>query len=98
MTAESMLHPAGVGDTSFGQTALFVTYYDFPNNAYTDSIGLGDNRFDPKDVMRSLKSVLSNSSVGYNKVYLCVQYGRISSDTRRYIDLITTIFGDEVLQ
>ncbi|CAF1935289.1 unnamed protein product [Rotaria magnacalcarata] len=93
-----MSKPAGVGDTSHGQTAFFVTYYCLPNNAYTDSVGLGDNRFKAEDVVGCLKSILKNSAVGYNKVYICVQYGRISSDTRHYLDLITTIFGDHVLQ
>ena len=98
VTAESMSSPAGAGDTSHGQTSFFVTYYDFPNISYTDSIGLGDNRFQPEDVMLTLKSIIKNSMVGYNKIYLCIQYGRISSDIRGYIDLITTIFGESVLQ
>ncbi|CAF3393303.1 unnamed protein product [Rotaria sp. Silwood2] len=95
---ESMSKPASASDTSSGQTAFFTTYYDFPNNAYTDSIGLGDNRFNPERVMASLKSIIKNSSIGYNKIYLCIQHGRISSDTRRYIDLLTAIFGEGVLK
>jgi predicted GTPase len=34
----SLLQPAG---TSAGSTACFTTYYDFPDYALTDSIGLG---------------------------------------------------------
>lgn len=93
-----MSHPADAGNTAAGQTAFFTTYYNFPDYAYTDSIGLGDNRFDTTDVMKSLKSVLKNASIGYNKIYICLQYGRVSIDTRRYMELITTMFGDKVLQ
>ena len=96
--AEAMLRPAGTGDTTSGQTAFFTTYYDFPDYAYTDSIGLGDSRFRPEDVMDSLKSVLKMASVGYNKIYICLQYGRITTDTRKYIELITTVFGKSVLK
>ncbi|CAF0828321.1 unnamed protein product [Adineta steineri] len=80
---DSMVRPAEVNDTSQGHTSFFITYYDFPNNAYADSIGLGGNRFKPEDVMHSIKLILKNSSVGYNKVYICIQNGRISSDTPR---------------
>ncbi|CAF1552948.1 unnamed protein product, partial [Adineta steineri] len=69
---DSKARPARVGDTSQGQTSFFVAYYDFPNNAYADSIGLGGNRFKPEDVMHSIKLILKNSSVGYNKVYICI--------------------------
>ena len=96
--AEAMARPAGTGDTTSGQTAFFTTYYDFPDYAYTDSIGLGDPRFRPEDVMDSLKSVLKMASVGYNKIYICLQYGRIPTDTRKYIELITTVFGKRVLE
>jgi energy-coupling factor transporter ATP-binding protein EcfA2 len=98
VTAESLSKPAAASDTSSGQTAFFTTYYDFPHSAYTDSIGLGDNRFEPEMVMNSLKSIVKNSTVGYNKIYICIQYGRISSDTRGYIDLLIAIFGEEVLE
>lgn len=95
---ESMSKPAGTSDAAAGQTAYFTTYYVFPENAYTDSIGFGDNRFDPEDVMATLKSIIKNSSVGYNKIYVCIRYGRISTDTRRYIDLLIAIFGEGVLK
>lgn len=95
---EYMSSPAGAGDTSTGQTAFFTTYYDLPDNAYTDSIGLGDPRFKAENVMDSLKSVLKMASTGYNKIYICLSYGRITTDTRRYIDLITAAFGKSVLQ
>ena len=92
-----MKAPAGADDTSSGQTAFFTTYYDLPDYAYTDSIGLGDPRFKPDNVMDSLKSVLKMASSGYNKIYICLSYGRITADTRRYIDLITKTFGKSVL-
>ncbi|CAM2699174.1 unnamed protein product [Rotaria socialis] len=95
---EDMSHPAGVGDTSSGQTRFFTTYYDLPNNAYTDTIGLGDNRHKDLDIMDSLKSVLENASIGYNKIYICLKYGRISTEIRNYIELITTMFGKSVLE
>jgi GTPase SAR1 family protein len=97
-TKAAMASPAKADDTAGGQTAFFTTYYDFPDNAYTDSIGLGDHRFEAKNIMKSLKLVLKNASIGYNKIYICLEYGRISSDTRRYIDLITTVFGNNVLK
>ncbi|CAF1004914.1 unnamed protein product [Adineta steineri] len=74
---DSKACPTRIGDTSQGHTSLFVAYYDLSNNAYADSIGLAHNRFKPEHVMHSLKSILKNSSVGYNKVYICIQYGRI---------------------
>ena len=95
---ESMSKPAGTSDEAAGQTTYFTTYYVFPDDAYTDSIGLGDNRFDPKTIMTVLKSIIKNSLVGYNKIYLCIRYGRISLDTRRYIDLLIAIFGKGVLK
>jgi nicotinamide riboside kinase len=98
VTADAMSGPAATGDTSTGQTTFFITYHDFPDNAYTDSIGLGDPRFKAENVMDSLKSVLEMASIGYNKIYICLQYGRISADTRRYIELITTVFGKSVLK
>jgi hypothetical protein len=45
-----------------------------------------------------LKAVVKNSTVGYNKIYLCINYGRISSEIRYYIDLLTVIFGTEILK
>ena len=96
--SEAMSRPAGTSDTTSGQTAFFTTYYDFPNYAYTDSIGLGDPRFQPEAMMDSLKSVLKMASVGYNKIYICLQYGRISADTRKYIELISIVFGKRVLE
>jgi GTPase SAR1 family protein len=98
VNADAMSRPAGTGDTTSGQTGFFTTYYDLPDYAYTDSIGLGDPRFQPEDVMDSLKSVLEMASVGYNKIYICLQYGRIPTDTRKYIELITTVFGKRVLK
>jgi GTPase SAR1 family protein len=98
VTAESLSKPAAASDTSSGQTEFFTTYHHYPHGAYTDSIGLGDNRFNDKTVMGQLKSILKNSKVGYNKIYLCIRYGRISSDIRRYIHLLIAIFGGEVLK
>ena len=98
VTVEAMSSPAKADDTSSGQTAFFTTYYDFPDIAYTDSIGFGDHRFNANDVMKSLKSVLKNASIGYNKIYICLEYGRISVDIRNYIDLIVNLFGKGVLQ
>ena len=92
-----MKTPAGTDDTTTGQTTFFTTYHDFPDYAYTDSIGLGDPRFRPEAVMDSLKSVLKMASVGFHKIYICLQYGRIPTDTRKYIELITTVFGKSVL-
>lgn len=98
VTKTAMSAPAKATDTSSGVTDAFNTYYDFPNNAYTDSIGFGDNRFSSKDSMQSLKSILENSAIGYNKIYICVQYGRISKDIRKYINFIETIFGASILK
>ncbi|CAF3057828.1 unnamed protein product [Rotaria socialis] len=90
--------PAGTNDSSSGETRFFTTYYDIPKYGYTDTIGLGDNRFKNADIQASLKLVLTEASIGYNKVYICLKYGRISKEVRHYIDMITTLFGKGALK
>ncbi|CAF4911504.1 unnamed protein product, partial [Rotaria sp. Silwood1] len=89
---ESLLIPAITNDTSSGVTSVFTTYYDCPTYAYTDSIDFGDNRFDHNEIFRSLKCVIKQSMVGYNRVYLCLRYGHISNDIHHYIEFLTTVF------
>lgn len=96
--AHHMSQPAGTDDGSAGVTSFFTTYYDIPHYGYTDSIGLGDNRFKNADILSPLKSVVTEASVGYNKIYLCLKYGRIPTEVRSYIDMITTMFGKGVLK
>ncbi|CAF1452674.1 unnamed protein product [Adineta ricciae] len=94
----SMSKPAKTSEGSAGATTYFTTYYYYPNYAFTDTIGFGDNRFDQKHVFAMLKAIIKNSMVGYNKIYLCISYGRISSDIRYYIELLTVVFGKRVLK
>src|SRR5690349_2579075 len=94
---ESLLKPAVANDTSSGVTAIFTTYYNFPSYAYTDSIGFGDNRFNHNEIFRTLKCIIKQSMVGYNRIYLCLRYGRISKEIRYYIDFLTTVFDKGVL-
>jgi GTPase SAR1 family protein len=89
--------PAVTSEGSAGSTACFTTYYNFPNYAFTDSIGFGDNRFDKEKILSMLKATVKNSMVGYNRIYLCLNYGRISSDIRYYIELLIVIFGKKIL-
>lgn len=90
---ESMKEPAVVAATTNGVTKEFTTYY---NNkcAYTDSIGFGDDRFTADEIVTLLKQLIENALIGYNRIYLCIQYGRISKDIRLYLDLIISVFGD----
>ncbi|CAF1257990.1 unnamed protein product [Adineta steineri] len=94
----SLSKPAGTSDGSAGLTACFTTYYNFPDYAYTDTIGFGDNRFDKEQLLSILKATIKNSMVGYNRIYLCISYGRISIDIRYYIELLTVIFGKKILK
>ena len=94
----ALLQPAGTSEGSAGATACFSTYYCLPDCALTDSIGFGDNRFNKQQTISMLKAVVKNSLVGYNKIYLCVRYGRISDEIRYYIDLLTTMFGKKILK
>lgn len=94
----SLLKPAITSESSSGSTTCFTTYYNFPDYAYTDSIGLGDNRFDQENIVSMLESTVKNSMVGYNKIYLCINYGRISSEIRYQIDLLIVIFGKKILK
>jgi hypothetical protein len=93
-----LMKPAGTSEGSAGSTACFTTYYNFPSYAFTDSIGFGDNRFDKKNILSMLKSIIKNSMVGYNKIYLCINYGRISIEIRDYIELLKVIFGKKILK
>ncbi|CAF1359734.1 unnamed protein product [Rotaria sordida] len=95
---DHLSQPAGTDDSSSGKTAFFTTYYDIPHYAYTDTIGLGDNRFKNADIQHSLKSVITEASVGYNKIYICLKYGRVSQEVRRYLDMITELFGKGALK
>lgn len=94
----SLLQPSGTSEGSAGATACFSTYYCLPDCALTDSIGFGDNRFNRQETISMLKAVVKNSMVGYNRIYLCVRYGRISDEIRYYIDLLTVIFGKKILK
>ncbi|CAF1267618.1 unnamed protein product [Rotaria sordida] len=94
---ESLSKPAVANDTSSGVTSTFTTYYDFPSYAYTDSIGFGDNRFDHNQIFRSLKCVIKQSMVGYNRIYLCLRYGRMSNYIRYYIEFLTAVFDQGIL-
>ncbi|CAF0855441.1 unnamed protein product [Adineta steineri] len=94
----SMSKPAITSEGSAGSTTCFTTYYNFPNYAFTDTIGFGDNRFDEQHIFSMLKAIIKNSMVGYNQIYVCISYGRISSDIRYYIDLLITIFGQRILK
>ncbi|CAF3054884.1 unnamed protein product [Rotaria sp. Silwood2] len=91
---ETMYGPAPVGSTTNGVTKNFTTYYDCNKYAYTDSIGFGDTRFTTDEIVTLIKQLIDNAVIGYNKIYLCVQYGRISIDIWRYLDLIISVFGD----
>ncbi|CAF3675744.1 unnamed protein product [Rotaria sp. Silwood1] len=95
---ESLLIPAITNDTSSGVTSVFTTYYDCPTYAYTDSIDFGDNRFDHNEIFRSLKCVIKQSMVGYNRVYLCLRYGHISNDIHHYIEFLTTVFDQGLIE
>lgn len=97
VTKESLLKPAIADDTTTGVTSVFTTYYDFPSYAYTDSIGFGDDRFDQNVIFRCLKSILMQSMVGYNRIYLCLKYGRISREIRDYIEFLITVFDKNIL-
>jgi hypothetical protein len=94
----SLLKPAGTSEGSAGSTAYFTTYYNFPDYAFTESIGFGDNRFDKQHILSMLKATVKNSMVGYNKIFLCINYGRISEEIRYYIELLTVIFGKKILK
>lgn len=94
----SLLQPASTSESSAGVTACFSTYYSIPDCALTDSIGFGDNRFTKKETITMLKAVVKNSMVGYNKIYLCLRYGRVANDIRYYIDLLVAIFGKKILK
>jgi len=95
---ESMNQPATVGSTTSGVTRSFTTYYDSNKYAYTDSIGFGETSFTTDEIITLIKQLIDNAVIGYNKIYLCVQYGRISIDIWRYLDLIISVFGDSVLK
>lgn len=90
--------PAPTSNRSTGSTSCFTTYYNFPYYAYTDSIGFGDDRFSEENLLSMLKATIKNSMVGYNKVFLCINYGRISNDIRYYIELLIVIFGKKILK
>ena len=94
----SLLQPALTSEGSGGSTACFSTYYSFPDRALTDSIGFGDHRFNKQETISMLQDVVKNSMVGYNKIYLCLRYGRISNDIRYYINLLIVIFGKKILK
>ncbi|CAF1545184.1 unnamed protein product [Rotaria sordida] len=95
---ESMNAPATIGSTTSGVTQSFTTYYDSNKYAYTDSIGFGDTRFTTDEIVTLIKQLIDNAVIGYNKIYLCIQYGRISMDIWRYIDLIISVFGEDGLK
>ncbi|CAF1342132.1 unnamed protein product [Rotaria magnacalcarata] len=95
---EFMNEPATVGSTTDSVTKCFTTYYGHNKYAYTDSIGFGDNRFTTDEIVAMVKQLIDNAIIGYNKIYLCVQYGRISMDIWRYLDLINSVFGDSGLK
>ncbi|CAF1610936.1 unnamed protein product, partial [Didymodactylos carnosus] len=94
---ESLNTPAKVGSTTSGVTKSFDTYYDSNKYAYTDSIGFGDNNFTKEEIVTLIKRLIDNAIIGYNKIYLCVRYGRISTDIWLYLNLIISVFGDEGL-
>ncbi|CAF1480359.1 unnamed protein product [Rotaria magnacalcarata] len=94
----SLLKPAATSEGSSGSTAYFTTYYNFPDSAFTDSIGFGDNRFEKEHIFSLLKAIVKNSMVGYNKIYLCMNYGRVSSEVRYYMELLSVIFGDKIFK
>lgn len=98
VSKSSLLKPAGTSEGSAGSTATFTTYYNFPHYAFTDTIGFGDNRFDKEKILSILKATIKNSMVGYNKIYLCINYGRISNEIRYYIELLIVIFGKKILK
>ncbi len=98
VSKSSLSRPAGISEGSAGSTAYFTTYYNFPDYAFTDSIGFGDNRFNDQDILSMVKATVKNSMVGYNKIYLCLNYGRISSEIRYYIDWLTAVFGKKILK
>jgi hypothetical protein len=92
-----MSAPAIASDTSSGVTSIFTTYYNFPDYAYTDSVGFGDNRYDNGEIFNALKCIIKQSMVGYNRIYLCLRYGRISQEIRYYIEFLTTVFDTDIL-
>jgi GTPase SAR1 family protein len=94
---ESMSAPAIASDTSSGVTSIFTTYYNFPDYAYTDSVGFGDNRYDNGEIFNALKCIIKQSMVGYNRIYLCLRYGRISQEIHCYIEFLTAIFDKDIL-
>lgn len=98
VSKSSLSTPAKTSESSAGSTTCFTTYYNFPDYAFTDSIGFGDNKFDQENIFSILESTVKNSMVGYNKIYLCINYGRISSEIRYQIDLLTVIFGKKILK
>lgn len=95
---QSMNHPAKVGSTTDSVTKCFTTYYDSNKYAYTDSIGFGDNQFTTDEIVSLVQQLIDNAVIGYNKIYLCIQYGRISVDIWRYLDLINSVFGNSGLK
>jgi GTP-binding protein EngB required for normal cell division len=94
----SLFKPAGISEGSKGSTNRFTTFYNFPDYAFTDSIGFGDDRFNQQNIFSMLEAIVKNSMVGYNKIYLCFKYGRISSEIRRDMNLLTEIFGNKMLE
>jgi len=98
VTKEYLSRPAITSDVTLGETSAFNTYYNLADKiALTDSIGFGDDRFEKKKTLEILKSVINTTQIGFNRVYLCLTFGRVSSDIRNYIDLIITVFGKEIL-
>lgn len=94
----SLSKPASTSNLSTGSTSCFTTYYNFPYYAYTDSIGFGDDRFSEENLLSMLKTTIKNSLIGYNNIFLCINYGRISSDIRYHIELLVAIFGKKILK
>lgn len=98
ISKEAMLSPASVGSTSKSVTKNFNTYYSCNYKyAYTDSIGFGDDTFTTDELVALVKELIDHAIIGYNRIYLCVQYGRVSVDIWRYLDLIVSLFGENGL-
>ncbi|CAF4156041.1 unnamed protein product [Rotaria magnacalcarata] len=91
---ESLTEPADARPTAEGVTKTLNTYFDRNKNAYTDTIGFADRTLKQEQWFELIKKLIDGTRYGYNRIYLCLKYGRFSEETRKYIDLIITIFGE----
>jgi DNA polymerase III delta prime subunit len=91
--AEDLKGPAPTSNGSSGVTDKIRTYYVLPTVAYTDSVGLGDHRYDLLTVFDNLRKMVRYGKIGFNRIFLCLRYGRVSVEERKNLQLLNNLFG-----